>query len=94
VSDPEHLYLVLVMRTPAFQVSAGDAHQAFLAGLIARHQLEMTGPFTDGTGGAYIVRAPNLAAATELAHSDPLHTGGSSTLTVHEWRVRRFAPEG
>jgi uncharacterized protein YciI len=54
----------------------------------------MTGPFTDGTGGAYIVRAPNLAAATELAHSDPLHTTGSSTLTVHEWRVRRFAPEG
>jgi hypothetical protein len=25
---------------------------------------------------------------------DPLHTTGSSPLTVHEWRVRRFAPEG
>lgn len=94
MSDSEHLYLVLVMRTPSFQAVAGDAHQAFLAGLIGKHQLEMTGPFTDGTGGAYIIRAPNLAAATELAHSDPLHTTGSSTLTVHEWRVRRFAPEG
>jgi len=93
VSDTEHLYLVLVVRTPAFQPAAGEAHQAFLAGLIAKQQLEMTGPFTDGTGGAYLVRAPSLAAATELAYADPLHTSGSSTLTVHEWRVRRFAPE-
>jgi uncharacterized protein YciI len=89
----DHLYLVLVVRTPDFQASAGDAHQAFLAEIIAGNQLEMTGPFTDGTGGAYLLRASDLATATAIAHRDPLHTTGSSTLTVHEWRVRRFAPE-
>jgi uncharacterized protein YciI len=93
MSDASHLYLVVVVRTPAFKASAGDAHQAFLAEVIANGQLEMTGPFTDGSGGAYLLRAPDLAAATAIAHRDPLHTSGSSTLTVHEWRVRRFAPE-
>ena len=88
-----HLYLVLVARTPAYEASAGDAHKAFLTDLIGQQLLEMTGPFTDGTGGAYLLRAADLATATQIAHTDPLHVTGSSTLTVHEWRVRRFAPE-
>lgn len=88
-----HLYLVLAIRTPAFEAAAGDAHKAFLTDLIEQNLLEMTGPFTDGTGGAYLLRAADLATATQIAHTDPLHVTGSSTLTVHEWRVRRFAPE-
>ncbi|MGE7139051.1 YciI family protein [Luteibacter sp. NPDC031894] len=89
MNEPLHLYLVLAMRTPAFQASAGEAHQAFLEDLIEQDLLELTGPFTDGSGGAYILRAADLATATQIAHSDPLHVTGSSTLTVHEWRARR-----
>ncbi|MDF4004606.1 YciI family protein [Luteibacter sp. PPL552] len=91
MNDPMHLYLVMAMRTPTFQASAGEAHQAFLADLIEQNLLELTGPFTDGTGGAYLLRATDLATATQIAHADPLHTTGSSMLTVHEWRVRRFS---
>jgi len=93
VTGTSHLYLVMAMRNASFQAEAGVAHQAFLADLIAQGVIDTTGPFTDGTGGAYLLRADDLAAATQLAHGDPLHTTGSSTLTVHEWRVRRFAPE-
>ena len=93
MTDVSLLYLVLVARTPHYQAAAGEAHQAFLNDLIAKGSLDTTGPFTDGTGGAYLLRAPDLATATQMAHADPLHVTGSSTLTVHEWRVRRFAPE-
>lgn len=90
MNEPLHLYLVLAMRTPDFQAEAGASHQAFLQDLIEQNLLELTGPFTDDSGGAYILRAPDLATATQIVHSDPLHITGSSTLTVHEWRVRRF----
>ncbi|UPG93259.1 YciI family protein [Luteibacter aegosomatissinici] len=90
MNDTVHLYLVMAIRNPAFQASAGEEHQVFLKDLIARGLLDMTGPFTDGTGGAYLLRAADLETATQIAHGDPLHVSGSSTLTVHEWRVRRF----
>lgn len=90
MNDDLHLYLVMAMRNADFQASAGAAHQVFLQGLIERGLLDMTGPFTDGAGGAYLLRASDLETATQIAHGDPLHTSGSSTLTVHEWRVRRF----
>lgn len=90
MNDIVHLYLVMAMRNPGFQVAAGEDHKAFLATLAERGLLDMTGPFTDGTGGAYLLRAADLETATQIAHGDPLHVTGSSTLTVHEWRVRRF----
>lgn len=93
MTERSHLYLVLAMRNPTFDPKAGEAHQAFLADLIEKNLLELTGPFTDSRGGAYLLRAHDLASATSLVETDPLHTSGSSTLTVHEWRVRRFAPE-
>jgi uncharacterized protein YciI len=91
MNDPVYLYLVMAMRTDAFQASAGEAHMQYLDDLTGRGLLELTGPFTGGSGGAYLLRTTDLAAATQIAHRDPLHTSGSSTLTVHEWRVRRFS---
>lgn len=80
-------YLVLVMRTPQFQPSAIAPHQAFLETLRQNGQLELTGPFTDKSGGAYLLKAENLAAAQALAFSDPLHTTRSSIVTVYEWQA-------
>lgn len=80
-------FLVLAMRTPDFDSAQAEAHQEFLAALRDAGVLELTGPFADGTGGAYLLQAADLATATDIAHADPLHTSGSSTLTVHEWQA-------
>jgi uncharacterized protein YciI len=81
-------YLVMVMRTPQFQASAIEPHHAFLETLRQNGQLEMTGPFSDKTGGAYVIQADNFAAAQALAFTDPLHTTQSSIITVYEWNAK------
>ncbi|MFR9750206.1 YciI family protein [Nocardia sp. 004] len=80
-------YLVLAMRTPRFDAAVIEPHREFLRSLQDRGQLQESGRFTDGTGGAYIVYADNLDAAREIVLADPVHTTGASELTVHEWEV-------
>lgn len=81
-------YLVMTLRTPEFQVSLIEAHHAFLERLRQNGHLEMSGPFTDKTGGAYLIRAANFEEAKALALSDPVHTTNSSRVTVYEWDVK------
>lgn len=81
-------YLVLVMRTPQFQPSLADAHQAFLENLRQSGCLVMSGPFSDKSGGAYLIKAANYEEARALAFSDPLHTSKSSEVTVYEWNAK------
>ncbi|MFI9404622.1 YciI family protein [Nocardia sp. NPDC052316] len=78
-------YLVLAMRTPRFDPAVIEPHKLFLKQLSERGHLVESARFTDGTGGAYFVTAESLDAAKELAFADPVHTTGSSTVTVHEW---------
>ena len=80
-------YLVMTIRTPQFQPAVIEAHQAFLARLRQSGQLEMSGPFTDKTGGAYLIRAANFEEAKALAFTDPVHTTQSSVVTVYEWNT-------
>lgn len=80
-------YLVLTHRTPAFDPTALPAHYDFLAQLRAAGRIELAGAFTDRTGGAYVLRADSLTAATAMAHADPLHLTGSSAVTLHEWNA-------
>ena len=51
-------------------------------------KLEMTGGFSDKTGGAYVLRVGSMHEARQLAATDPLATSGSSLLTVYEWNTR------
>lgn len=82
-------YLVLAMRTPSFSEGAIAPHVAFLDELRARGLLEMTGGFSDRTGGAYVLRGPgSLDEARAIVADDPLAQGGASVLTVHEWNTR------
>ena len=81
-------YLVMTMRTPQFQPSVIEAHQAFLERLRQSGNLEMSGPFTDKTGGAYLIRAASLEEAKSLAFTDPVHTTKSSVVTVYEWNAK------
>ncbi|MGW5570844.1 YciI family protein [Nocardia thailandica] len=84
-------YLVMVIRTPRFDQSVIEPHREFLAGLLAEGRLVESGKFTDGTGGAYVVRAADLTEATALAHADPVYTTGASDVTVHEWEITASA---
>ncbi len=81
-------YLVTTFRTPQFQASVIDAHYAFLDRLRQQGRLELAGPFTDKTGGAYVIKAGDLEEAKALAFSDPVHTTGSSLVTVYEWNAK------
>ncbi len=80
-------YLVLTIRRPDFDADAIPAHYAFLDELRAKGLLEQAGPFTDRSGGAYVLKASSLAEARGLAEMDPLHLRQCSTITVHEWNA-------
>lgn len=80
-------YLVLVMRRPSFDPALGPAHRAFLDALRVQGSLELSGPFADASGGAYLMRAETFEEAQATALRDPLHLHDSSTITVYEWRA-------
>lgn len=86
-------YLVLTMRTPRFDPAVIAAHYSHLDALRAQGILESFGPFTDKSGGAYLLRAESLEQAHALAFADPVHLTGSSDVSVREWDVKHAAPE-
>ncbi|MQR00265.1 YciI family protein [Glaciimonas soli] len=81
-------YLVTTMRTANFQQSAIALHYVFLEQLREKGVLELAGPFTDKSGGAYLLTAASLEDARAMAFSDPVHTTGSSVVTVYEWNAQ------
>lgn len=81
-------YLVMAMRKPNFSEAVVAPHLAFLDDLRQAGKLEMTGGFSDKSGGAYVLNVDTLAEAQAIAAEDPLSTAGSSTLTVYEWNTR------
>ncbi len=81
-------YLVTTFRTPQFDPSVIEAHYVFLDGLRQRGKLELAGPFTDKSGGAYLIKAANMEEAKTIAFSDPVHTSNSSVVTVYEWDAK------
>ena len=82
-------YLVVLMRRPGFDETLVAPHLAFLDDLRAQGVLELSGGFSDRSGGAYLLRGvPDLDGARAIAQRDPLVVHGASDLTVHEWNAR------
>ena len=81
-------YLVMAMRKPGFSDEVIAPHLAFLDALRVKGKLEMTGGFSDKSGGAYVLRATSMEEAQALVAVDPLTTSGSSVVTVYEWNTR------
>lgn len=82
-------YLVMAMRRPSFDDAVIAPHLAFLEEVRAMGQLEMTGGFSDRSGGAYVlVNVASLDEAKAIAARDPLALTGTSDLTVYEWNTR------
>ncbi len=82
------LYLVMAMRKPDFPTAVVEPHRAFLARLRAEDRLELAGGFTDGSGGAYVLKnVASLEAARALVAQDPLVLQDASELTVYAWQA-------
>jgi uncharacterized protein YciI len=81
-------YLVMTIRKPQFDAQAVPAHYAFLKDLRERGILEQAGPFTDRSGGAYVISAGDHREAWQIALEDPLHINDCSEITVREWDAR------
>ncbi len=80
-------YLVMTLRTEQFDPAVIEPHYAHLARLREAGRLELAGPFSDKSGGAYVVFAEDLASAREIAFADPVHVTGSSRVAVYEWNA-------
>jgi uncharacterized protein YciI len=80
-----HRYLVLLLRRPDFDPAVVPQHMQFLEELRNQGRNEMSGPFGDQSGGAYLLRADDLAEAQAIVARDPAHASGGWDVTVHEW---------
>lgn len=82
-------YLVMAMRTADFRDDVIAPHLAFLDELRNAGQLQMTGGFSDRSGGAYVLtNVDSLEQARAIAARDPLALSATSVLTVYEWNTR------
>ena len=81
-------YLVTLMRRAGFDPAVVPLHQQFLESLRAEGRNEMSGPFGDRSGGAYLLRAADLVEAQAIAWRDPAHTSGGWDVSVREWQAR------
>jgi uncharacterized protein YciI len=81
-------FLIITTRTPAFSQEGLKGHNEHLRVLREAGKLGWYGPFSDATGGAYMIDAASLAEAEQIAHADPLIQRGDSTCTVKEWQIR------
>ena len=80
-------YLVMLVRRPMLDPALVPLHMAYLDGLREQGQLELSGPFGDGTGGAYLLCAADLDEARALVQQDPAWLSGGWDITLHEWRA-------
>jgi uncharacterized protein YciI len=80
-------YLVLLIRRPQVDPAVVPLHQQFLEDLRAEGRNEMSGPFGDKSGGAYLLKAASMDEARAIAFRDPAHTSGGWDITLYEWHA-------
>lgn len=81
-------YLVIAIRHANFDPAMVALHKQFLDDLRDQGRIELSGPFGDSSGGAYLMHADDLAHAQTTAHADPAHTSGGWDITLYEWAAR------
>ncbi len=81
-------YLVMAMRRAHADLTIVPRHVAYLDALREQGTLELSGPFGDKSGGAYLLRVADMDEARAIAHADPAHLSGGWDLTVHEWAAK------
>lgn len=81
-------YLFITARTENFDPEQIPAHYEYINRFKKENRLVMYGPFSDATGGAFIIRAGSLEEAKRIGQLDPLVKSGSSTIIVKEWMTK------
>lgn len=81
-------YLVMLFRRSHVDPAVVPLHKEFLESLRTQGRNDLSGPFGDHSGGAYVLRAESMEQALEIAHSDPAHTSGGWDITIYEWNAR------
>jgi uncharacterized protein YciI len=81
-------YLLITNRTESFNSADIPGHYEHLEQLKQNNRLELYGPFSDVSGGAYLIKAESLEEAIAIGNADPLIKSGSSTLSVKEWLTK------
>ncbi|WP_134686016.1 YciI family protein [Brevibacillus migulae] len=81
-------FLIITNRTPNFNANDIPGHYEHLENLKKNNRLELYGPFSDSTGGAYLIKAESFEEAVLIGSSDPLIKSGSSTVIVKEWLTK------
>jgi len=81
-------WLVITRRTVEFDPVHLPAHYHFLDALRSKGVLALSGPFDDGSGGAYVVKASSRTDAEAIAASDPLFARGCSNFDLRGWQIR------
>lgn len=81
-------YLVVLHRLPTVVAEVVTAHLAFLNDLREQGRVELSGGFTDKSGGAYILRADSLSEAQALVDRDPAKISKSWDISVYEWTAK------
>jgi uncharacterized protein YciI len=64
------------------------AHRQYLRSLLAKGQLAITGPFTDGPGALIVYEANTAEEAEALLKGDPFHDGAIFV----KWTIRPWNP--
>jgi uncharacterized protein len=81
-------YLIFTIRKLQFNMDYVSAHYEYLDRLKSETILEQFGPFTDKSGGAYLINAPSLDVAQKIAFSDPLYINDCSDFKIYEWDTK------
>ena len=82
------LYLVVTTRRPNPRQDIIDAHYVYLEELRGQGKLFIWGPFTDKSGGAYVLQNINsLAEAEEIVARDPIIATQTSDAIIREWKA-------
>ena len=64
-----------------------EPHLEYWRGLYQREVLLMSGPFEDQSGGMFLVRVADQAAAETLVSNDPGVQASKISATIQRWRV-------
>ena len=90
------LELFVIESTPTGEVHLPDIlpdHLTFQREQEIAGNLALAGPLSDSAGeqmvgaGLIILRAPSMAAARDIAESDPMHKSGARSYTLRKWLV-------
>jgi uncharacterized protein YciI len=78
---------ILRYRKPLDEVlKVADSHLAYLRGLKAKGLLLASGPMDPRSGGALLLRVPDVAALDAIRDADPYTTTGCAQYELLPWK--------